>query len=102
MNKKIILSWLSFIICGFIAGTTLIFFSELIGFSHIGFMSLSWALWFYPLAFIISFGVSGKMFKIKNLKIIIVTISVIFIILFYIIFEGKLFINFIPFKINAY
>jgi hypothetical protein len=89
-----------FPIAGLIIGLILSTFAEISKFSHINlvpFRNKSWALWSYPLVFFISFLILAFLFKIK-IEMMALSISfVIIFIIFFLIFEGSLFVNPAPF-----
>lgn len=95
----------AFIILGFIGTTILTIASQLIGFSRMNFLPFNgpyYALWVYPVYFLISFLVFAKVFRLpKRAKYYIIAVSVIFMIWLYFAFEGNMFENPIPFGIGA-
>lgn len=102
MNSKVlrIIIYFTMSISG---GVLLILLSELLRFSHLNLIPLggpSWAIWFHPLAFIISFNLINIIFKIfRPLKLLLLSF-IIFFLLFYIIYSGYLFINPLPFNVS--
>lgn len=101
MIKNKIINWAIYIISSIIGGLLLIVISESIRFSHINLLPFggdSWAVWFHPFAFGISFGVLSKIFKIKKSIIIFLGTTIISIIIFYFLYNGLLFFNPIPFS----
>jgi hypothetical protein len=99
MNKQII-SFLSFLACGFIGSISVITLSELTKFSHVNlipFGGSSWAAWVNPLAIGISFGLSSKLFKMYKPILVFFIVLIVSIITFYFLFNGLLFVNLAPF-----
>jgi len=78
----------------------LILASEFLKFSHLNlavFGGHSWATWVYPVLVSLSFGFFSKLLKIGNSKYVFLISLFVFVIIFYFMLNGSLFINFIPF-----
>lgn len=104
MNYKKIIKIIGFLFSGLLVGSLLILVSELVKFSHLNlipFGGVSWAVWFHPVAIGISFGVLSELFKIYKSVYIFLLVTIISIIIFYFIYNGLLFINPLPFGIDA-
>lgn len=104
MDYDKIIKIIGFVFSGLVIGALLILISEVIKFSHLNlipFGGASWATWIHPLAIGASFGVFSKIFKISKPVYIFLLVTIISIIIFYFIYNGLLFINPLPFGINA-
>ena len=95
-----------FIILGLLGTVALTILSDTIGFSRTNFFPFSgpsYASWVYPVYFLISFLVFRRVLDIpKKANYYIIGAFVVLLIWSYFIFEGELFINPIPFGIDAY
>lgn len=105
MQLSNILRYPAFVVAGLVGTAVLIVASELIGFSRANFVAFagpSYAVWVYPLYFLISFLVFSKVFNLpKKAKYWIVFGFVIFLVWYYLSAEGNMFTNPIPFGIDA-
>lgn len=101
MNKKMIIKYGVYIFLSLICGIAFIVISEITGLSRLNLIAMggeSWALWIHPLLMSIFFLFFGKVFQIKRYGLLFMVILVAFFILFYFVYNGKLFINPVPFN----
>jgi len=95
----------AFVILGLVGTVILIIVSELIGFSHVNFVALaspSYASWVYPVYFLISFLIFRRILGLsKKVNYYIVFVFIVLLIWYYFTDEGGMFMNPIPFGIDA-
>jgi hypothetical protein len=92
---------LLFFVASLVFSAVLIFTSEKVGFSHLNLIPFggeSWALWSYPLCILFSFLLFSLIFKIHNKIQFISILAIVIFILFFIVFQGTLFANPMPFN----
>ena len=105
-NIGTILRCIGFVVTGSLLTILLLVISEIMQFTHINFVPFggpSWGQWIYPIYFFLGFLISYILFRLpkKTARTILIAFVVLFV-LSYIFTEGQLFINPIPFGVNAY
>ncbi|OGL59380.1 hypothetical protein A2752_05480 [Candidatus Uhrbacteria bacterium RIFCSPHIGHO2_01_FULL_46_23] len=104
--SKIFLKFISFVLISVVSTILLIIVSEKTSFSRINLLPLggpSWALWTYPIYLLFGLSFSHFIFGLpKRYFTFLLTIWAIIFIVYYIVFNGSVFENPIPFGISAY